>query len=157
VGSNAHEVLTYPQDVHSQGLFQAPHTDPAMQHGRTTRVRPTKYLQHFGYGQDDNTNNANTVITQTTAAATMGTMLGNTYANTTTSTIPAEVTAAISQLLANQMVIMQQMVMMSFSPPLSIAVPAFNITPIQSVTIPNQNLFNTGGSNQNARNVPGGG
>ncbi len=44
---------------------------------------------------------------------------------------------------------------MSFSPIPSIAALSFNIPPIQSVTIPNQNLFNTGGFNQ--RNKIGGG
>jgi hypothetical protein len=105
--------------------------------------------------KDEGTNNSKTAITQTTAAAIMGSVLGNTYANTTTSTIPTEVTAAINQLSANQMAIMQQIAVMSFSPPPSIAAPAFNIPPIQSVTIPNQNLFNTGGFNQNARSAPG--
>jgi hypothetical protein len=52
-------------------------------------------------GNNDDTNDANTVITQTVVAATMGSMLGTTYANTSTSTIPAEVMAAINQLLAN--------------------------------------------------------
>jgi hypothetical protein len=80
--------------------------------------------------------------------ATTGIMLGTTYANTSTSTIPAEVMAAINQLLANQTAIMQQMAVMSFSSPPSIVVPALNVPPIQSVTIPNQNLSNMGGFNQ---------
>jgi hypothetical protein len=52
-------------------------------------------------GGDNNTGNTNTVITQMAAVATTGSMLGNTYANTTTLTIPAKVTAAVNQLLAN--------------------------------------------------------
>jgi hypothetical protein len=80
------------------------------------------YLQQNIYnildkGNEDDTNNANTIITQMMAVETTGSMLGNAYANTTALTIPAEVTAAINQLSANQMAIIQQMAVMSFSPP----------------------------------------
>ncbi len=53
----------------------------------------------------------------------------------------AKVTTAINQLSANQTAIMQQMAAMSFSPPPFIAVPAFNVPPIQNVMIPKQQLF----------------
>jgi hypothetical protein len=54
---------------------------------------------------DDNT----TTDTQTAASAMTGSMLGNTYEATGTSaSFPAEVTAAIQQLLANQTSMMQQ-------------------------------------------------
>jgi hypothetical protein len=55
--------------------------------------------------EDNDTNDANTIITQTAAAAATRSMLGNTYANTT-STIPTEVTVVINQLSANQTAIM---------------------------------------------------
>jgi hypothetical protein len=53
------------------------------------------------------------------------------------------------------MAIMQQMEVMSFSPPPSIVVPAFNVPPIQSVTIPNQNFSNMGGFNQRNKTSSG--
>ncbi len=77
--------------------------------------------------KDDNTNNNTTVVTQMAATATTGSMIGSTYAATPTTAIPAEVTAAINQLLANQPSIMQQMAAMSFSPPPSITASAFNV------------------------------
>jgi hypothetical protein len=59
-------------------------------------------------GEDTNDEDA-TTVTQAAAAATTGSTLGNTYAATGTSaTFPAEVTAAIQQLTANQTSIMQQ-------------------------------------------------
>jgi hypothetical protein len=64
--------------------------------------------------------------------------------------------ATINQLLANQLAIMQQMAAMSFSPPQSIAVPAFNVPPIQNVTIPNQQAFTGGGFNPGMGNAHGG-
>jgi hypothetical protein len=71
---------------------------------------------HFGYVQpahnmynlletDKSSNNA-TMITQMAAAATMGSTLGNTY-QTTLSTVPQELTAAINTLAANQQSVFQ--------------------------------------------------
>jgi hypothetical protein len=68
-------------------------------------------------GGNNDTKDTNTIIMQTAAEETTGSTLGNTHApNTALSTIPAEVTAAINQLSANQTSIMQQMVGLSFSP-----------------------------------------
>jgi hypothetical protein len=90
--------------------------------------------------EDDDSNNNAIVVIQTAAAAavaaTTGSTIGSTYTATTTMTILTKVTAAINQLLANQVVIMQQMAATSFCPQPSIAVPAFNVPPIQNVTIP---------------------
>ncbi len=61
-------------------------------------------------GEDTNDNNATTVM-QTAVAATTGSTLGNTYeAMGTSASFPAEVTAAIQQLLANQTSMMWQFV-----------------------------------------------
>ncbi len=68
-------------------------------------------------------------------------MTGSTFGVTITTTIPPKVTAAINQLLANQMAIMQQMAAMSFSPQPLIAAAAFNVPPIQNVTFPAQQAF----------------
>ena len=57
-------------------------------------------------GEDTNDDDA-TTVTQAAAAATTGSTLGNTYAATGTSaSFPAEVSAAIQQLAANQTAIM---------------------------------------------------
>ena len=58
---------------------------------------------------EDTDNDDATTVTQAAAAATTGSTMGNTNATTGTSaTFPAEVTAAIQQLTANQTSIMQQ-------------------------------------------------
>jgi hypothetical protein len=66
---------------------------------------------------DMDTDNDATTVTQTAAVATTGSTPGSTYAVTTLTAFPAEVTAAIKQLSANQSAIMQQMVASSFAPP----------------------------------------
>ena len=59
-------------------------------------------------GEETNDDDA-TTVTQTAVAAMTGSMLGNTYGATGTSvSLPAEVTAAIQQLLASQTSMMQQ-------------------------------------------------
>jgi hypothetical protein len=56
-------------------------------------------------------------VTQTAAAATMGSTLGNTYAASAASTtFPVEVTAAIQQLATNQTSIMQQFAAFTVNP-----------------------------------------
>jgi hypothetical protein len=58
---------------------------------------------------DNTDDNGTTTVTQTAAAATTGSTLGNTYAASAASTtFPADVTAAIQQLAANQTSIMHQ-------------------------------------------------
>jgi hypothetical protein len=93
----------------------------------------------------EETNNKSTVTLPTVAAAMAtagGTMMGSTYAAVNAAAITAKVTAAINQLSANQMHIMQVMVAMNFaSPPPDITAPAYNLPPIQSVRIPNQQTF----------------
>ena len=85
-------------------------------------------------------------------------MMGSTYAAANAATITAKVTAAINQLLANQMHIMQQMAAMNVaSPPPDIAAPAYNVPPIQSVTIPNQQTFPAGRFYQGGGAARGGG
>ncbi len=100
----------------------------------------------------EETDNKTTITLPTVAAAmatTGGTMMGSTYAAANAAVITAEVTAAIIQLLANQMHIMQQMAAMNVAiPPPAIAAPGYNVPPIQSVTIPNQQTFPTGGFHQ---------
>jgi hypothetical protein len=90
-----------------------------------------------------------TTVTLPTVAAKMatagGTMMGSTYAAANAATITTKVTAAINQLSANQTHIMQQMAAMNVaSPTPDIAAPAYNVPPIQSVTIPNQQTFPAG-------------
>jgi hypothetical protein len=76
----------------------------------------------------EETNNKTTITLPTVAAAMAtagGTMTGSAYAVTNASTITTKVTAAINQLLANQMHIMQQMAAMNItSLPPAIAPPA---------------------------------
>jgi hypothetical protein len=58
------------------------------------------------------------MVTQKAAVATTRTStLGSTYAATTSAAIPPDVTMAMKQLSVNQTAIMQQMAVMSFSPP----------------------------------------
>ncbi len=64
-------------------------------------------------------------------AANTGSMIGSRYATTMTMTIPTKVTEVINQLLENQASIMQQTAEISFSSQPLIAVPAFNMPPIQ--------------------------
>jgi hypothetical protein len=60
---------------------------------------------------EETDNDDATTITQAAAAATTGSTLGNTYGATgSLASFPAEVTAAIQQLLANQTAMMQQFV-----------------------------------------------
>ena len=60
-------------------------------------------------GEETNNDDA-TTVTQTVAAAMTGSTLGNTYGATgTTVSFPAEVTAALQQLSANQTSMMQQL------------------------------------------------
>jgi hypothetical protein len=103
----------------------------------------------------DNTNNNTTVTVLAVAAvmATAGTPGGSMFAATTASTIAAEVTAAINQLLANQTAIMQHIAAMNISPPQTIAALAFNVPPIHSVSIPTQNGYAGGSFNQGRSNA----
>ncbi len=107
--------------------------------------------------EDTNNNTTLTVPTVAAAMATMGNTGGSTYAASTVLTITAEVMAAINQMSANQTAIMQHLAAMNISPPQSIAAPAFNVPPIQSVTIPNQNGYTGGGFNQGRSNAQRGG
>ncbi len=79
--------------------------------------------------ESNNTKDKDTVVTQMAVAATTGSTIGNTYAATNTTTIPAKVTVAFNQLLVHQLTIMKLMAAMSFIPPPSIAAPAFNVPP----------------------------
>jgi hypothetical protein len=87
--------------------------------------------------EDTNNNTTITVPAVAAAMATVGNTGGSTYAATTVLTITAKVMAAINQMSANQTAIMQHMAAMNISTPQSIAAPAFNLPPIQSVTISN--------------------
>ncbi len=105
--------------------------------------------------------NDKTTVTLPTVAATMATaggiMMGSTYAATNAVAITAEVMAAINQLSENQMHILQQMAAMNVaSPPPDIAAPVYNVPPIQSVTIPNQQTFPAGGFHQGGGAARGG-
>ena len=78
-----------------------------------------------------------TTVTQAAAAATTGSTLGNTYATTGTSaTFPAEVTAAIQQLAANQTSIMQQFAAFTVNnqPPPNRR--TIQVPPITNITVP---------------------
>jgi hypothetical protein len=90
----------------------------------------------------NNTSNANTTVTQTAAAATTGSTLGNTYQATA---IPPELTAAINTILANQQflyqyiaLLSQQMAALSFHAqlPTQACQPALHTPPIQHLAIP---------------------
>jgi hypothetical protein len=86
-------------------------------------------------GNTDTNNNATaTTITQTAAAATMGSRLGNTYAHTHIPVHRKVVSIAINQLLANQSALYQQMTTLSFHTP-SERNNMFQIPPIQTLTI----------------------
>jgi hypothetical protein len=130
---------------------------------RLTAMQLRNMAGQQGYGQQnmysildidggEEPDNKMTVTLPTVAAAMAtagGTMMGSTYAATNASTITAKVTAAINQLLANQTHIMQQMAAMKVtSPSPAIAAPAYNVPPIQSVMIPNQQTFPAGGFHQ---------
>jgi hypothetical protein len=109
----------------------------------------------------EETNDKTTVTLPTVAAAMAtagGTMMGRTYAAANAATIlTADVTAAINRLSANQTHIMQQMAAMNVaSPPPDIAAPAYNVPPIQSVTIPNQQTFPAGGFHRGGGAARGG-
>jgi hypothetical protein len=89
---------------------------------------------------DDEVTDDYTTITQTAAAAMMGSILGGaTNAAISNATITSEVYAAINQLSANQTAMMNQMAAMQFSPP----PPAchtdqgqIHVSPIQQLNIP---------------------
>ena len=87
---------------------------------------------------EETDNDDATTITQAAAAATTGSMLGNTYGATGTSaSLPAEVTAAIQQLSANQMAMMQQFTAFTVNnqppPRRNVQVP-----PVTNINIPQQ-------------------
>jgi hypothetical protein len=108
----------------------------------------------------EETDNETTVTLPMVAAAMVtagGTMMGSTYAAAKAVTITAEVTVAINQLLANKTHIMQQMAAMNIaSPPPDITAPGYNVPPIQSMTIPNQQTFPAGGFHQGGGAARGG-
>jgi hypothetical protein len=109
-------------------------------------------------GEDTDSADDNTTVTQI-AAVTTGSTIGNTYGGNTT--VPSEITTAINQLAANQIAIQQQMAAMTFAAPPPPAIPTtFHIPPIQQIgqqpfagTTPG--TFNTGrgvgGRQQNNR------
>jgi hypothetical protein len=84
---------------------------------------------------DDNA----TTVTQAAAAATIGSTLGNTYGTTgTLASFPAEMTAAIQQLAANQTAIMQQFAAFTVTnqpPPTRRNV---QVPPVTNINIPQQ-------------------
>ena len=89
-------------------------------------------------GEETNNDDA-TTVTQTVAAAMTGSTLGNTYGATgTTVSFPAEVTAAIQQLSANQTAMMQQFTaftVINHSPPTRRNV---QVPPVTNINIPQQ-------------------
>ena len=89
-------------------------------------------------GDETNDDNA-TTVTQTAAAAMTGSTLGNTYGATGTSvSFPAEVTAAIQQLRANQTSMMQQFAafMANNQPPPTHS--NIQVPPVTNIHIPQQ-------------------
>ncbi len=78
----------------------------------TGRHKHVQRVGGQGQGQDTDTTNNATTVTQT-AAYTMGSTLGNTYGGATP--IPLEISTAINQLAANQVAIQQQMAPMTFT------------------------------------------
>jgi hypothetical protein len=93
-----------------------------------------EHIQHSG-----NTTVAVPVVAA--AMATAGVQGKSKYATTTALTIAAKVMAAINQLSANETAIMQHIAAMIISPPQTIEAPAFNVPPIQSVSIPTQHGY----------------
>ena len=89
-------------------------------------------------GEETDDDNA-TTVTQAAVAATTGSTLGNTYATTGTSaSFPAEVTAAIQQLAANQAAIMQQFAAFTVTnqpPPTRHNV---QVPPVTNINVPQQ-------------------
>ncbi len=47
VGSNAHQVLTNHENVHTWRILQASHGHTIAKHSKPTRICPTDHLQHF--------------------------------------------------------------------------------------------------------------
>jgi hypothetical protein len=103
--------------------------------------------------EDTNNNTTITVPVVAAAMAPVGLSGGSTFAATTASTIAANVMAAINQLSANQMAIMQHIAAMNISPPQAIPAPTFNVPPIHSVLIPTQNGYAGGSFNQGRSNA----
>jgi hypothetical protein len=93
-------------------------------------------------GKEDTNNNTTVTVPAVAAAmAPAGVPGRRTFAATTASTIAADMTAAINQLSANQMAIMQHIAAMNISPPQAIVASAFNVLPIHSTSIPTQNGY----------------
>ncbi len=101
--------------------------------------------------KEDTDNNTTVMVPAVAAAmASVGVPGGSTVAATTASTIAADMTAAINQLLVNQMAIMQHIAAMNISPPQATA---FNVPPIHSVLIPTQSGYAGGSFNQGRSNA----
>ncbi len=113
-------------------------------------------IQDVNGEKDTNDNTTITVPAVAAMMATAGITGRSTYATTTVFTIAAKVMAAINQLLVNQPAMMQHMAAMNISPPQSIVAPAFNVPPIQNVSIPTHNGYARGGFNQGRSNAQGG-
>jgi hypothetical protein len=111
-------------------------------------------------------------ITQTTAAATTGSTLANTYATPAPAPTYPQITSAINSLSANQQALYQhiaplsqQMAAMSFNtqpptPRCTFTAPhltPFNVPPIQQLSIPAPLPFNAGGFNNGHRGRSTGG
>ena len=98
-------------------------------------------------GEDTNDDDA-TTVTQAAAAATTGSTLGNTHTTTGTSaSFPAEVSAAIQQLAANQTAIMQQFTAFTVNnqpPPTRSNV---QVPPVTNINVPQQQSNSTEGFN----------
>ncbi len=120
---------------------------------------------HHILDKGNNTSNADTTLTQTAAAATTGSTLGNTYQATV---VPPELMAAINMIAANQQSLYQhiaplsqQIAALSFQakPPMQARQPAFHAPPVQHLAIPGPPAYggNQGGYQQGYQQGRGGG
>jgi hypothetical protein len=133
---------TFIHEVYTRRLMEISLCNTAGQLGYVANQNMFTILNNDAVDVDTDSN-AKTV-TQTAAAATTGSTLSSTYATITSTAFPAEVTAAIKLLSANQSAIMQQMVALSFAPPPTqcgnMQVPQMptmhHVPPIQHINIP---------------------
>jgi hypothetical protein len=150
VGSNCHQDVSGPQDIHTRGIQMASCRNQAPQHvGAEWFHSQPEYLQHSGCANNTD-NNTVTTVTQATAAA----MTTGSTTATTTIVIPPKIPAAIDQLLANQTAIMSQMAAMAFAPASTQATQQFvpckpvQVPPIKQIVTPmQQQPFHTGAFN----------
>jgi hypothetical protein len=128
------ELKKFIRGAYRQRLIAVQLCNTSGQQGYAPSHNMYNVLSTWDSNTDTNNDAAAMTITQSAVAATMGSMLGNTYMHTNVP-VHSKVSTAINQLSANQAALYQQMVALSFHAPAQRS-NMFQVPPIQTLTIP---------------------